>query len=223
MTALSNNKILISIEGNIGVGKSTFASMIKGHIDNSEIICEPIDIWKNMKDTDGENILQKFYKDIPRWAYSFQNLACISRMIKIEDTIRNTDAKYIFLDRSLGTDKNVFEKMLYDTKKISEIEHQMYNMWCDFYSKYIRTDSENIIIYLKCSPMTAYNRIQKRGRDEEKTIELAYLTDLNTYHDAWLLQNKSNQKIITIDCDREFENDPEYQYEIINKILTEIS
>ena len=58
-----------------------------------------------------QNILQTFYDDTPRWAYSFQNLACITRMMKMEESIRNSTSKYIFIDRSLETDKKVFEAM----------------------------------------------------------------------------------------------------------------
>lgn len=209
-------KQIITIEGNIGVGKSTFIDIIKQHISNSEVVYEPVEMWKQLKDSDGSNILQKFYQDIPRWAYSFQNLACITRMIKIEDTIKETDAKYIFLDRSLETDKNVFEKMLYDSGKISEIEHQMYKLWCDFYYKYVYSEFENIIIYLQCSPTTALNRIQKRGRVEEQNISIDYLNDLHKYHEEWL--TKPDLNVITIDCNRDFENDLIYQQEIINNI-----
>ena len=216
MMALSN-KITISIEGNIGVGKSTFVRIIKQNIANSEIVDEPVSLWKGLVDSDGQNILGKFYSDIPRWAYSFQNLACITRMMKIEETIQTSDAKYIFLDRSLGTDKNVFEKMLYDNKQISEIEHQMYNLWCDFYHKYIRPEFNNIIIYLRCTAETAKSRINKRGRKEEEAIGLDYLKDLRKYHEEWLMDEKKTN-VIVIDCDREFESDLEYQREIIKQV-----
>lgn len=213
-------KQIIAIEGNIGVGKSTFIDIIKKNIANSEVVSEPVEIWKQLQDSDESNILQKFYQDISRWAYSFQNLTCITRMTKIEDTIKSTNAKYIFLDRSLGTDKNVFEKMLYESGKISEIEHQMYNLWCDFYYKYVRSKLENIIIYLRCKPETALNRIQKRGRVEEKDITIEYLMNLHKYHEEWL--NDSELNVIIIDCDKDFENDMSYQQEIIDNIKKQI-
>lgn len=219
---MSSSKQIISIEGNIGAGKSTFVSIINECISNSEIVSEPVEMWKALQDTDGSNILEKFYKDIPRWAYSFQNLACITRMIKIEDTIRQSNAEFIFLDRSLGTDKNVFEKMLYDSNKISEIEHQMYNLWCDFYHKYIRPEFENIIIYLRCEPEIAMSRIKKRGRVEEQNITIDYLSDLHNYHEKWLIDNPE-LNVIIVDCNNDFEHDLQYQNQIINTVVNKIN
>ena len=199
-------KKIISIEGNIGVGKSTFIEILKKKFPNCVVVNEPIDEWKNILDNDNKNILQKFYEDIPRWAYSFQNIACITRMIKMEDTIRTTTNEYIFLDRSLGTDANVFEKMLFDNNQISKIEHTMYNLWYDFYFKYIRNFDNIYHIYLKCSPEKCFERIKKRGRVEEESISIEYLTNLNKYHDEWLL-NEELKNIVILDCEDEFELD----------------
>jgi len=207
------NKKIIAIEGNIGVGKSTFTNILKENFNNSLIVSEPVDMWINMKDDSGENILGLFYKDIKRWAYSFQNLAYVTRMIKISEAI-NSDKELIFLDRSLGTDKNVFEKMLYDDKVLSDLEHNMYELWCNFYQKNIHS-GEEYIIYLKCDPKTSFERIKKRGREEEKNITLEYLEKLHKYHELWLT---SKENVLVIDCDKDFENNKEYQYNIINSI-----
>jgi deoxyadenosine/deoxycytidine kinase len=222
---MNNKKQLISIEGNIGAGKSTFVNIIKNNVPNTEIVSEPIEIWKKTVDADNENILDKFYKNIPRWAYTFQNFACITRMMKIEDTLRETTAELVFLDRSLATDKYIFEKMLHDGKQISELEHNIYNLWCDFYYKYVRPELENITIYLRCNPLTALERIKKRGRTEEQNISISYLTDLHNYHEKWLMENneKSKSNVIVINTDKDFENDEEYQKEIINNVLNEIN
>jgi deoxyadenosine/deoxycytidine kinase len=218
----SDNKIIISVEGNIGVGKSTFINILKSKWDEKggcEVIPEPVDMWKNLVNSDGKNILQTFYEDIPRWAYSFQNVACITRMMKMENTIRTSNSKYIFLDRSLGTDKNVFEAMLYDQGQLNQIEHSMYNLWCDFYHQYVRSQSNQIYIYLKASPETCASRIKKRGRVEEESIGLDYLKGLNNYHDAWLL-NEPNT--IVIDCGEEFEADEDKHDWMINQIKSKL-
>jgi len=215
MFKVSSEKLIISIEGNIGVGKSTFVNILKNNIDDCEVVDEPVEMWKKIVDENGKNILQLFYDDSKRWGYSFQNVACISRMIKIEEAIKESSKKIIFLDRSLGTDRHIFEKMLYDSGVITEIEHQMYNMWCDFYYKHVRNQTNNVVIYLKSSPSVCAERILKRGREEEKNITLEYLTSLDTYHNNWLLKDTTDSNIIIIDCDSDFENDMKKQKEMI--------
>jgi len=211
---------IISIEGNIGVGKTTFVNIIKNRILNSEIVKEPVELWKSITNEKDENILQIFYNDTKRWGYTFQNLACITRMMCIEDHIKNTTCKYLFLDRSLNTDKYIFEKMLYASGDISEIEHKLYNLWYDFYLKYVRELKNNLIIYLKCDTNVAYERIKKRGRSEEKDIPFEYLDQVTKYHDEWL--NKESDNIIIIDCNKDFENDINYQNEIFETIEKKI-
>lgn len=212
------DKVIMSIEGNIGVGKSTFINILKSKWDcegGCEIVPEPVDLWKNIVNTDGKNILQTFYEDIPRWAYSFQNLACITRMMKIEETIKNSSSKYIFLDRSLGTDKNVFEAMLHDQGQINQLEHSMYNLWYDFYHQYVRSQSNQIYIYMKSKPEICAERIKKRGRVEEESIGLDYLRSLNDYHDEWLSKEPN---VIVIDCEEDFETDSDKHDSMINHI-----
>lgn len=215
-----SNKLLIAIEGNIGTGKTTFINILKEKINNCDTVDEPVEIWKKIIDSDNKNILQNFYQDMTRWGYSFQNVACITRIIKIQDAIINSSKQILFLDRSLETDKYIFEKMLYDDKIINEMEHTMYNLWCDVYKKYINKNENIFYIYLKCDPEISFNRIKKRGRCEEESISLEYLEKINKYHDEWLL-NKNN--VIIIDCNEDFEINLNNQNIMINKIKTQIA
>jgi len=215
--------MIISVEGNIGVGKSTFIEKILiNNFDDSEKVSEPVELWKTITDENEKNILELFYNDKKRWAYSFQNIACITRMMKIEETIKTSNKKYIFLDRSLGTDYNVFEKMLYDNGEISEIEHKMYNLWCSFYKNYVRDNNKIIYIYLKCDSNICLERINKRNRIEEKSINIEYLDKLNEYHDKWLLNSEEFNNTIVLDCNDDFENNLEKQIEMINIIKNRI-
>ena len=210
---------IISIEGNIGVGKSSFIDIIKSHI-NCEVVPEPVNLWLNIKDVNNKNILQTFYDDINRWGYTFQNVACITRMMCIEDTIRNSNSQYIFLDRSLGTDKHVFELMLYDNGNINQLEHNIYNLWINFYSNYVRKYTMNKIIYLKSTPEVCNERIKLRGREEEKNISIEYLNKLHNYHENWL-NNKNN--VLVLDCSKDFIKDIDYQKTLINQVINFIN
>lgn len=205
----------IQIEGNIGVGKSTFTNLLKENIPNSELVSEPVDMWLHVKNTDGKNILQTFYDDIPRWAYTFQNIAYVTRMMKIERSIRNSTSDYVFLDRSIDTDRYVFEKMLWEEGQLQKIEHEAYELWCQFYQEFVRTESDKKIIYLRCSPEVCLDRIKIRGREEEKNITMEYLNKLHKAHEDWL---SNNHCALILDCNKDFEHDEEYRKELLDKV-----
>ena len=209
---------IISIEGNIGVGKSSFIDILETNY-SCEVVPEPVNLWLNIKDNNNKNILQTFYDDKTRWGYTFQNVACITRMMMIEETIRNSKSEYIFLDRSLGTDKNVFELMLYESGNINSLEHNLYNLWINFYNNYVRKDIMNKIIYLQSTPEICSERIKIRGRSEEKDISIDYLNKLHEYHENWL-NNKEN--VLILDCNQDFIKNIDYQkylIELVNQFI----
>ncbi len=126
--------ILISVEGNIGSGKSTFLQQLEKKFKGKDIffLQEPVQEWNSIKNENNTTILEEFYKDNKKWAFSFQMMAYITRLKTLRDLVKKYGKNIIIIsERSLWTDKNVFAKMLYDEKKISTIDFQIYNKWFD--------------------------------------------------------------------------------------------
>ena len=89
-----NNKIIISIEGNIGSGKSTFLKLMKENFKNNvKYIDEPVQDWLTVKTKDGKNLIENFYADKERYGYIFQNFAYITRIRRLYNAIMNTTEK----------------------------------------------------------------------------------------------------------------------------------
>jgi len=173
---------IISIEGNIGSGKSTLFEKLKIHFSNNKNIIfvrEPVDIWESIQDENGTTILEKFYQDQIKYSFSFQIMAYISRINLLKETIKQHPGVTIITERSLYTDKMVFAKMLYDTHKIEYINYQIYLNLFDTFKNDFNVDN---IIYIKTDPDVCYNRILKRARNGENNISLDYLQLCNTYH-----------------------------------------
>jgi deoxyadenosine/deoxycytidine kinase len=187
---------IISIEGNIGSGKSTLVAELEKHfnvIDEVGFLQEPVNIWNTIKDENGITILEKFYENNEKYAFQFQMMAYISRLSIIKKAIKSNKYKYIITERSLYTDANVFAKMLYDDKKISEIEYTIYKMWFD---EFITDIPISKIIYVRAEPIVSSQRVIKRNRLGE-TIPLSYLEKCHIYHENWLYDSKYD--MITLD------------------------
>ena len=109
--------LIVSIEGNIGSGKTTLMEYLKTHFKSKSIVFlkEPVDEWETIKDHEGTTMLQKFYADQEKYSFSFQMMAYISRLSLLKDTIENNPDAIIITERSLMTDRHVFAKMLYDS------------------------------------------------------------------------------------------------------------
>jgi len=204
---------IISVNGNIGSGKSTFIKKLEEHyksevsLENTNtkycFLQEPVDIWNTITDNEGKTIIENFYSNQHKYAFAFQMMAYISRLITIKDALKK-DYDIIFTERCVFADRNVFAKMLYDDKKMNEIEYKIYNKWFD---EFISDLPEFEYIYLKTDPEVVLDRIIKRGRPGEN-IPIEYLNECNLYHENWL--NKYNQsKKCTIDCNVDIEDNPE--------------
>lgn len=180
---------LVSIEGNIGSGKSTLVKHLRTNFKNNKHIYfldEPVSEWMNIKDKDGTNILTHFYADQKKYAFSFQMMAYITRIKMLRDAIRDNPKRIFITERSIYTDKNVFAKMLYDDNLISEIDYNIYTRW---FNEFIE-DINIKIIYVNTNPKLCYDRIMKRGREGE-CISLEYLINCDNYHNKWLSKYKN--------------------------------
>lgn len=207
------------IEGNIGSGKSTLCRLLNEIMENVEVIYEPVDQWRNMKDdVTGKNILESFYEDQYRWSYALQMYTFHTRMREI---MKPQEKSIRFVERSIYTDKYVFAKSLTDTGRMKTLE---WNMYCDLFQWlsedcYKKTDKPSGFIYIRADPETSYKRMVKRERVEEKCVPIEYLQNICKYHDDWLLSDKYKDNVLIIDVNEDFESNPVFLNEIKQKIL----
>jgi len=191
---------MFSVEANIGAGKSTFLRIFgERWSDIFKVIFEPLDEWQTRYADINNNILGMFYEDIPRWAYTFQSNAFITRIQKYQNE-KSMDLINLS-ERSVLSDYHIFAQMLRDDGKMNAVEWKLYENWfswlCDKFEA-----KPDAIIYLRCDPKIAYERVKKRSRHEEDTISLEYLTRLSEYHDKWLLNEKDIPvKVVNVDED----------------------
>ena len=179
---------VISIEGNIGSGKSTLLSHLKQSLSAENVpqiifLQEPVDEWENIKDEQGNTMIQKFYGDQTKYSFSFQMMAYISRLALLKKSIEENPNAIVITERSLFTDKFVFAKMLYDSKKMESVEYQIYLKWFD---NFVNDFPINCTIYVKTDPDMCHASIARRSRSGESTISLDYLNDCHKYHESMM-------------------------------------
>ena len=183
--------IIVSIDGNIGSGKSSvvryfeknFAKFCasKGYTCKICFLEEPVNVWESIKDENGKGVIENFYENNERYSFAFQMMAYISRLSLLKEALKeNYDV--IITERSIYTDKNVFAKSLYDCKKMNLIEYQIYSLLFDEFSTIIKTIK---MVYIRTSPEICAMRVKTRARLGE-TIPIQYLKDCHHYHDIWL-------------------------------------
>jgi deoxyadenosine/deoxycytidine kinase len=179
---------IISLDGNIGAGKSTLLEKIGTAFPQVKIVHEPVDTWTRLKNVDGRNLLELFYEDKRRWAYTFQNAAILSRLKMLKEAVDEAlPGQIIITERSVLTDRYVFAQMLRDKGDIDPIEWDLYEMWYNTFASDLPMAG---IIYITTGVATSSERIRLRGRGGEADIPDAYLKDLMVQHEVWLSGTK---------------------------------
>lgn len=197
---------IVSIDGNIGSGKSTILKFLEVFFgDKKDIIFldEPVSEWEKIKDKDNVTIIEKFYNNQTKYSFAFQMMAYISRLSLLKDAIEKNPNAIIITERCLNTDRYVFSKMLYDDGKLEDVEYQIYLKWFDNFT-YLQNIHKTI--YLKTDPDICYKRINKRNRDGESNISLEYLQNCDKYHED-MINNTTKDNCLIIDSNIDiFEN-----------------
>lgn len=201
---------IISIEGNIGSGKTTILNRLKTEFMNQQtqkkvlFLREPVDIWETVKDKQNETILSKFYKNPKKHAFAFQVMAFSTRLTMLREAIQqNPDVEVILCERSLDADKEIFAKMLHDDGIIDDTDYQIYNMFYNEITKQPEVKQLSGVIYINAEPNVSFERTKIRARDGESNVSLEYLTQCHAYHEKWIGDKKQtnlNYPVLNIDA-----------------------
>lgn len=208
------------VEGNIGAGKSTFLRVINSYL-NAQMVYEPHTKWQNVS---GHNLLEQFYKDTQRWAYTFQTYAFITRIIELEKSSKNTQWPITISERSVYSDRYCFALNCFETGLMNALEWKLYQEWFEWL-----VDSYTVkpsgFIYLQTDPEVCYERLLKRNRSEETGVSLGYLESLHKKHESWLRHKYDISNylrdipVLVLPCNEEFETDKSVQKDLMDKIV----
>ena len=209
-----NAPIRIAIEGNIAAGKSTFIRILE-RISENDPNChwfvqpEPLEKWTKSKENGGNkggNILDKFYKDPKRWAYTFEAYTFMSRMkqaidaekqvteemenreIVVENDNNTNFSAITFFERSVYSARMIFAENCYESGVLSPTEWSLYLDWTNYLIKKVKQLKLDGVIYLRCDPTICATRMKKRNRSEETTVPDEYLQALHAKYEVFFMQ-----------------------------------
>lgn len=201
---MSPRPSIIAIEGNIGAGKSTLLEHMRRRFENDHRIVfmqEPVDLWETVKDSAGETILSKFYRDSETYSFPFQVMAYTSRLAAFQRIVaENPDCEWIICERSLEADRHIFAQMLSDSQMIDEVMFQVYMM---LYNNTANAFTIDVAVYLDAEPEVCLKRIGKRSREGESNISVEYLANCKKYYDKWM--SETEKEVVRLDANKNVE------------------
>ena len=211
---MNKKGIFISIEGPIGVGKTTLANILNEHF-NAMLLREIIE----------ENpFLSKFYTDIKEYALQTESFFLFNRIKQLEDT-----EKELRKGQNVVSDYNIIKNLVFagltlDKKQFHRYK-QVYNI---FVSDLPQSD---IIIYLNSNTDTLMKRIAMRDRSFERQMDQNYIDthrkEYRYYFDPLSIKHHFGDKIpLIIEIDNsnlDFLNNEEDRKMLIKKVEDAIS
>lgn len=176
----------IAVEGPIGAGKTTLATMLSSEF-QVPIIKEIVE----------ENpFLDKFYRNMDDWSFQLEMFFLCNRYKQLEDTVM----QYIDKGKPVISDYHIYKNLIFSERTLKGTKRdkyrQIYHVLTDDLPK------PNVILYIRADLETLLKRIEKRGRSFEDAMDTAYLQQLiEDYDEAMtsLAIREPSTPIITID------------------------
>jgi deoxyadenosine/deoxycytidine kinase len=192
--AAGKSKIII-IDGLIGAGKASLTKTIQDiYIAQGKSVCvvyEPVDRMRE------RGILQKFYQDKKRWAFTLQVFIFALRCKKIREAMDSTRADVYILERSPMSDR-IFKAV--NIEFFDEAEDLMYDEISSVVEWIVPFETEEAnVLFLDTSIDVCMQRIANRAREEENKLPIEYQTALQQAHiDILNAERPKYKNIVTI-------------------------
>lgn len=172
----------ITIEGNIGAGKTSLAIKLAEEL-NGKLILEQF----------ADNpFLPKFYENPKRYAFPLELFFLAERHQQLKNNLTEQD---IFRQFTI-TDYLFVKSLLFAKINLEEEEYKLYsNLFNIIHQTLPKPD---LLIYLHCTVEKLLENIKKRGREYEQSIQPEYLhTIQNAYFDFF--KTRSDWRILLVD------------------------
>lgn len=173
----------LTIEGNIGAGKTSLAQLIAKEF-NAKLILERF----------ADNpFLPKFYEDMERYAFPLEMSFLADRYQRLQEDIAQFD---LFKD-FVVSDYDVFKSLIFAKVTLQSDEFMLYKKVFDLMYKNLA--KPGLYVYLYQNTERLLQNIKKRGRDYEQKIPAEYLDKINKGYLQFIKsQSEFNVRVIDV-------------------------
>ncbi|MGL5693880.1 MAG: deoxynucleoside kinase [Peptostreptococcaceae bacterium] len=202
-TPASRDKF-ITVAGNVGAGKSTL----------TKLVGEKLGFETHFEKVDGNPYLEDFYANQEEWGFHLQ-LYFLAQRFKQQKEIHANGLNNI-QDRSIYEDVEIFARNLYDNKKMTKRDYITYRDLFNDMVPYLK--KPDLMIYLDGSIDTIINRINLRGREMEKSVDLEYWQNLHSRYERWIAEYDQSPVLYVNINEVDLINNPEHLDTLCNEI-----
>lgn len=192
----------IAIEGVIGAGKTTLATLLSERL-SADLVLEQFEI---------NPFLEKFYKDRRRYAFQTQIFFLVNRYIQQQNLLQsNLFKEYLVSDYIFEKDK------IFAYLNLEGEELKLYETLATQLEKNIL--KPDLVIFLKASVDRLMENIRKRDRSFERNIQRSYIEQLYEAYDHFFFAYKSTPLLIVNTNELDFINNKEDLDNLVNLIF----
>jgi len=199
---LSSEIHYIAIEGVIGAGKTSLASMLSERL-SARFVQEKFE----------ENpFLSRFYEDPEHYAFQTQIFFLLNRYRQQQELFQAD------LFHSHVVSDYIFEKdKIFAYLTLRDDELKLYENLLATIERTIPLP--DLVIYLQSSVDRLMENIRKRRREMEKNMSVEYIKELNEAYNYFFFRYKSAPLLIVKATDIDFVNNPDHFEDLLTQIL----
>lgn len=172
----------ISIEGNIGAGKTSLAQRLAAQF-NARLILEQFE---------DNPFLPKFYRDPEKYAFPLELSFLASRFQQLKDQLPQQE---LFTSLTVS-DYVIYKSFIFAQRTIRDDELMLFKRLFDLMASFL--PRPELLVYLHVDVEKLLQNIRLRGRGYEQDIQPAYLTDIQENYFEFFRQH-SEMRILILD------------------------
>ncbi|MDD4555011.1 MAG: deoxynucleoside kinase [Bacteroidales bacterium] len=195
----------IVIEGNIGAGKTSLATMMAQEY-NARLLLEQFE---------ENSFLPKFYEDPVRYAFPLELSFLADRYQQLKTQFQASD---LFCPFTIA-DYFIFKSLIFASRNLESMEFGLYSKLFTIVSSVV--PKPDLIVYLYLNLKNLKRNIEKRGRSYEQNIQYDYLDKIQQGYLEFLKQQQ-DLRILLVDTNAiDFVGKPEDYRWIRDRIIEE--